>query len=323
MDGRQRYKVIREVAEMAVANGNGTVFGGYVRDFIRHEHAAKKFYASHKKETYTDPSVSPDTLDRLVVPNDIDVHFESDADYRVFRTALRSNFYNVRVTRIENVYTSDCLVRHLKLRVNLELGANDVARCVFKGKSGLAKEVFMAELLRRISSSSISTEPFDIDVLISGQRDPPFTDLDFQCNGLVMNATGIGLCKWLKNGRTPTGIYRMLDTIITDIKSNRAVVETLKRSRWDKMAGKGWDIMGGGVEKVKKQGEICTLCLEDLQPDEVYKFSCCNASYHRPCMSKIISSGQTAIADTGRCPHCRQAIDLFSDEIGVFGGEDV
>jgi hypothetical protein len=183
----------------------------------------------------------------------------------------------------------------------------------------MVREIFMTEMYRHLESMSMSTDPIDIDVLICDKTDPPFNNLDFQCNGLIMNKHGIGLCTQLKRSLNSIGIVRKLDTITTDIRNNRAVLVSLKSGRWDKMASKGWDIVGGVVEKVKKDGERCTLCLDDLQPEEVYKFNCCNASYHRPCMGKIISSGNTAIADTGKCPHCRQWIGMFSEEIPVFG----
>jgi hypothetical protein len=159
----------------------------------------------------------------------------------------------------------------------------------------------------------------DIDILVSDNCNPPFNNLDFQCNGLVMNENGIGLCSELKKRLTPVGVHRSLMNIMADIDRKTAVLVNIKGQRWDKMADKGWEIVGGCVEKRNECDATCTLCLDDIQSDCVYKFSCCNASYHRKCMARIITTGQTAVVDTNRCPHCRQGMYLSPEEVELFG----
>jgi hypothetical protein len=319
MDGRQQYMMYTELVDVAIAQG-GTVFGGYVRDFLRHEHAAKKFYETHKNNTdYANPEVSPETRDRLLIPSDIDVHFKNKMDYRKFRTELRGNFYHTDVVRVENIYTNDTHVHHLKLRVGICLEMGHIVRSLKGIRSGIAREVLLPELARCIESMSMPTFSVDIDILVSEKCNPPFNNLDFQCNGLVMNENGIGLCSELKKGMTPFGIHRSLMSIMANIERKTAVLVNIKGHRWDKMASKGWDIVGGCVEKRNECDATCTLCLDDVQPDCVYKFICCNASYHRKCMAKIITTGQTAVVDTNRCPHCRQGVYLSPEEVELFG----
>jgi hypothetical protein len=36
-------------------------------------------------------------------------------------------------------------------------------------------------------------------------------------------------------------------------------------------------------------------------------------------MAKIITTGQTAVVDTERCPHCRQGMYLTPEEVELFG----
>lgn len=317
MDGRQQYMMYSELVEVAIAQG-GTVFGGYVRDFLRHEHTAKKFYENHKNNTdYANPEVSPETRDRLLIPSDIDVHFKNNIDYRKFRTALKGKFYQLSVVKLENIYTNDMRVHHIKLRVGLCIEIRQIMRII--ALTGVAREVLLPELTRCIEGMSMPTFSVDIDILVSENCNPPFNNLDFQCNGLVMNENGIGLCSELKKRLTPVGVHRSLMNIMADIDRKTAVLVSLKGQRWDKMEGKEWNIIGGCVEKRNECDATCTLCLDDVQYDCVYKFSCCNASYHRKCMAKIITTGQTAVVDTDRCPHCRQGMYLTPEEVELFG----
>lgn len=322
MDGRQQCKMFTEIAELAISECNGTVFGGYVRDFLRHENAAKKFYETHKGATpddYANPEVSPETSDRCLIPKDIDVHFRHSRDYRKFRTELRCKFYQANVVQIENVYTTDTKVHHIKMNVSMGLEIAQIVRSLQGIRMGVAREVLLPELTRCVEGMSIPSFNISIDILVSEKLSPPFSELDFECNGLVLTKDGIGLCSELKKGLSPLGVHRTLMNVTADIDRKIAVVASLKKPRWEKMTSKGWDLVGGNIEKRNKCGEVCTLCLEDIEAACVYKFSCCNGSYHRMCMAKIITTGQTSVVDTHRCPHCRQRLDLESDEVEMFG----
>jgi hypothetical protein len=296
-----------EIVDTAIGEG-GTVFGGYVRDFLRHENSAKKFYeALGKKEDYSDASVSPDTLDRLLIPSDIDVHFRDQVGYKKFVASLRDRFYNIKAKRASNMYTEDSSVHHIKLQAKPGLER------LSDGSNGIARELIL-QCISRVNVPSV-----EIDVLISATSEPPFNQLDFHCNGLVMTKDGIGLCSDLKKGRSPFGVYRTLSTVMSNIDSKVAVVFQFKGHRWEKMVGKGWEILGENVDKRRIEGEVCTLCLDDIPSDQVYRFSCCKASYHSGCMAKIITMGQTAVADTKKCPHCRQYLCLEPEEVKLFG----
>jgi hypothetical protein len=311
-----------EITELAISECNGTVFGGYVRDFLRHETAAKKFYEDHKSATpddYANPDFSPETSDRRIIPSDIDVHFRHAKDYRKFRTELKSKFYQANVIQIENVYTADTKVHHIKMNVSMCLEIGQILRSLGGIRRGVAREVILPELTRCVEGMSIPTFFISIDILVSENTSPPFSDLDFECNGLVLTKDGIGLCSELKKGLSSVGVHRTLMNIMADIDRNKAILVNLKRHRWEKMATKGWDIVGGSIEKRNECDATCTLCLDEIESDCVYKFNCCNASYHRMCMAKIITTGQTAVVDTHKCPHCRQRMDLSPDEVELFG----
>lgn len=324
MDGRQKFLMFKEVAEIAIKE-NGTVFGGYVRDSIRHDHAATKFYETHNRKDFTNMEVSPDTIDRLLIPSDIDIHFKTYKEYRLFRSALKGSFYCSTITKIENIYTNGSPnVSHLKMRVGLELSIGHVVSNMKSiRKSPLACEILLPELTRCMASMSTPTDHIDVDILISKDSVPPFDNtLDFACNGLVMNIDGVSMCSEIKKGMSPFGIHRTFQGILSDIYEKRAKLITLKEHRWNKMAEKGWDLLGGNIEKIRSIDEsetTCTLCLDAISKSDIYKFSCCNAKYHRVCIAKIMTKGVAAVVDTDRCPHCRQTIILDSSEVEIFG----
>lgn len=298
MDGRQRYLALQEIVDTAIECG-GVVFGGYVRDFILHEHAATQFYMKHTADEYSDPSISPETIDRLLIPSDIDVRFETKMQYRQFRGILKQKLYQTTVSGLDNIYIEGPSIHHIKLRAQLTIHPDQVvARLGIRG--GMAMEVITPELHRVLESMDINTPPIDIDVLIT-KKYPTFEKLDFQCNGLVMDKNGISLGSELRNG-SPFGNFRTYSRVLDDIRAKRAVMIRFIDKRWEKMAGKGWTMVGDGIEKVHTEECVCTLCLDDISIDCVYKFKCCNAHYHPSCMGRIISQH---ILGTGKCPHCR------------------
>ena len=322
MDGRQKYMMFKEIVEHAIECG-GRVFGGYVRDFLIHEEAAKRFYAqNYTNEQYSDKEVSPDTLDRFLIPSDVDVRFETIEQYKNFRNLLRGAYYNVVATPgISTMYTDDetAPVRIKKLKVGFDITSQLVIRSLNIPHGSMARSVLLPELVRRLDGMSISSDVINIDVLLT-TAEPPFNKLDFMCNGLVMDKNGIHICEDLKRGLSAFGIHRVYQRILDDINHKRAVLVNLYPHRWDKMAAKGWDLIGGNVEKIKSTDETCLICHDDIKMDDAYRLLCCkNVKYHFDCLAQQITYPTTGIADSGKCPHCRQGIYLTSKEVEVFG----
>lgn len=317
MDERQQYLSFKEVVELAIECG-GTVFGGFPRDFVRKEHFCLEFFKTHKKEDFTNPEVSPETIDRLLLPKDLDIHFKTKPEYLTFRQSLKGAFYRTSVTGIDNVYARDMpQVHHIKLVAFLDLDIGRVVKSLGIRK-GVAKEVILPQLAQRLEGMEISSTPINIDILIS-RGEPPFAELDFNCNGLIINKDGLRLCEDLKKGLSPFGVHRTFMKVIEDIEHKRAIVVNLKEHRWDKMAEKGWDLLGAAVEKVNKCGEECLICLQAIEPGDVHKLNCCNAYYHFECLSHQITYPNRGIVDSGKCTHCRQPFDMTAKEVTVFG----
>lgn len=310
----------KEIVEHAIESG-GTVFGGYVRDFLRHENAAKTYYAqNHSNEQYSDQTISTDTLDRLLVPVDIDVKFETTEQYTKFRNLLRGAHYKVTaIPGISTMYVDDETVRLKKLTVGFDITSQSVIRALNMPPGSMTKNILLPELVRRLEGMQLTSDFISIDVLLT-TADPPFNKLDFMCNGLVMDKDGIHMCNDLMTNLNAFGVHRVYQRILDDIIHKRAVLVNLYPKRWDKMAAKGWDLIDGNVEKVSVLGETCLICHDDIEPDDAYRLNCCkNVNYHFECLSRQITHEVTGIMDSGKCPHCRQKIQLTDTEVKVFG----
>lgn len=303
METKTKYLLMTDVVDVAVENG-GTIFGGYVRDFIIHEHNAKKFYEEeeNKPSDYADPSVSPHTYEgRTLVAKDIDIHFKTDEQFVAFKKALRArsfSFYQRR-KRLGFEYTRTCWTLNLKLMLSI---------------CGVAGSVSFGLLKKQLKGIKpiVPGSNFSIDVVIDNENVPPFSDsLDFACNGLIMDANGIQLCDQLSRERSSRGNFRVLHSIMDDIVKKHAYAMKFTFHRWNKMdEKKTWQILGDQsfVNKISKK-EDCIIChCEDAQ----YKLTCCNAMYHVNCLKRTLQN------DHSRCAHCRREMHMGEEEMKFF-----
>lgn len=292
---KTRYVLMKEVAELAIAQG-GTVFGGFVRDFVIHEDGAKRFYSDDKNtlEEYSNSSVSPETFeDRTLVPKDIDVRFKCVNAFNAFKKELRDRSYRIMRTR-RNAYT--CWTIDVSLQVILQAAPCSVAHSVLKNH------------LKSVSSS-VPGGDFSIDVVLGDVED---TGLDFECNGLIMDGEGVRLGAHLSSGLTPIGKFRILQNVLEDIKNKRAYATSPKAHRWKKMDSRsGWNIMGETtiVNKMCDAKDDCLICHGG---DACYKLTCCNAFYHFECLSRAVTH------NSNTCAHCRRNMFFSEEETKLF-----
>lgn len=303
----EKYLLTREIAHAAI-DCEGTIFGGYVRDFILHDHASKQFYKKGTRESYSDPSTSPETIDRLLIPRDVDVHFTKFCQYRKFKYKLHLLGLKSSIVKKDFHYSSHSF-RHIKLNVHGSITEQDIRRHL----SG-----FSNVLLSRFSCEPF-TLPFmiSVDVVISSDASPPFNNLDFECNGLIMNKNGIELCEDLAKGRIPEGKFRIFTSIVDDIKNKVArSYSEIDGLRWDKMIERsGWTVQSDHIEKVPCTcTDECIVCHEPIE-EYVYKFRCCSARYHSECIGQLIAN---KCLEKSSCIHCRQHLELTQDEIDLF-----
>lgn len=294
------YRTKKLIGEI-VTDCEGTIFGGFVRDVIRREYMCDQFYKMHKVG-FEDASVDPSTSDRLLVPSDIDCHFKTERGYYLFASKLRQAGFKIAKRYARGLYTADADgAKHLKLTVTVPCTLRELKAILVN-----ALPISIGcEIVHNITFTSVVTpEPVDIDVIIHPTKCPPFSNLDYLCNGLVMDSQGIHLSEMLYEHLKPFDRYRIMQDIISNIHDKIARVHLPPDSnRFNKMVEKGWNVVNESFERVVKSDEMCLLCHETCESINCYKLKCCSAHYHKHCIGRAITEFMSV---RGACMHCNQ-----------------
>ena len=312
---------------------NGLVFGGAVRDIYARDYNARQFYEtvgySRATEFYLDDEYREEYKDRMMIPKDLDAS--------IHHTKLSLFF---QILKDKNIQVKTLFTRDAKTYLpNINVEPNEITHWRLELRPylfvKLDKPSFVSDLLRKefetimTKMNQVKTEvgTVIVDLLVNQtdkEMDPPFGDLDFECNGLILSKDGIRLSRCLHDrwqSRTfPLELDDKLAKIKKDILQKRAVPIPQKLSpkmayRTSKMVLKGYtihmqDIITLENDKVPKQEEqpCCILCHEEFTNTKHYKLSCCEAHYHEKCLVLTAFKGKTALMRTHACIMCRQRV---------------
>ena len=306
------------------------IYGGFLRDNLLHDYMANKFYGStidESFENYNNPKVKPETSLRTLVPQDIDVIFESVGHYHIFLENLEMNGYHIKqnYTDCNNVYgvtqetsdDDDDDIKRFKINVRSNSGIQDLSN----------------HNIRLIDVDYADTV-INIDITIKKTYSPSF---DFLCNSLIISSSGFVF-------REQTPCFNSVDALIhsktqelvmiNEIKSQihkmEAVVDlkkvnVLSQYRIEKMVEKGWKIMIHSRRKsfyqasIEDGDNVCAICSERFDEINIVpgvhsllngmKFNCCLSSYHASCL--IDNIDVTSSEDDYRCIKCSKVAMQF------------
>lgn len=158
-----------------------------------------------------------------------------------------------------------------------------------------------------------------------GQPMPPFANLDFECNGLVLTRDGLGLSEHLKatlGARdNPMRQQREIARILGETLEWKARLAKPAPAdyRVQKMARKGFRVVGW--QRVREVAEPCAeghciICHGELDGAH-YKLSCCEARYHARCLERAGTLGANPLRESETCPMCRQSAPGLAADVGV------
>jgi hypothetical protein len=302
-----QYIMMTRIAQAAL-DTEGAIFGGYVRDKIIHDNGARKFYRQNPdatKEQYNDREFHPESVDRLLMPEDIDVLFEKPGMLDTFVKVVlrRYPILKVRTKRRPFPY--------------VEEGGQRVTmyKLVFSAKP--LKDFIKTSCPFPVVLDGVNDTPtlsVNVDVVVTDQA--VHAGLDYECNGLIMRRDSITASHGLP-GDQASNLVR----IISDIEQRIAVEVIFSGRRFTKMVNRpGWQILGGLIERPLNREGDCLLCLSSVTKGEALKLSCCSALYHPKCLETSLNTEHTGVLDKGRCFHCRRPVELgVSREAGVVG----
>lgn len=293
-----------------VLDSKGIIFGGFVRDYILHDTAAIAYYqrqTDKNKEIqlanndlvahsdYDNENYEPDTIDRLLLPNDIDVMFHDRAALNDFEAKVRN---------------SDCFTLYKKIEKNQQY---------FKGlprSSQYSKWIIKVKVPPLMQSYLVNQPSFPLDIIVSNdeQQLPPLGACDFECNKMIMFQVHGQEIITMHNKYKFAGIRhdKHVQNVKSDIIKKKAKFISRDYCSWrlQKMLDKGFEIETDSMMvKVVGADDVCILCHMTIG-DLFIKRKCCNAVYHPTCMEKIITK-------CDKCPSCRKMFSPFNSCIDI------
>lgn len=278
-----QLRIMRDIANIAIAAG-GEIFGGYVRDSI----ILEETYSEKLEEVYKNSAPPEFEIDEKFMPVDIDVSFKTPREYNIFVRFLTKKKYKVS----KNTATDQYIFGHKKLTVDVEVDVFDLIR------RNLPTTVSSSAIEQFIRPMSFAKR-VHVDVIVSDTR-PPYSDLDFECNGLLMSVGGLTLCDQLAEKKSILQKFETLTRIVGDIKDRKAIIVRSKIQRIQKMLGKKWNIVG---HSEIENGDSCIICAVPFKNDG-FKLKCCSAAYHDTCLLRTTER-------FGECIQCKKEWNIY------------
>jgi hypothetical protein len=353
------YQIKKEIAEIILQVG-GHIFGGYVRDKLLHDSHAQKFYTLHGIESaalYSDLTTNPELSGRWLCPNDIDCYMIADnigkmlVDLEAAKMHVRKVFERDPTEYLPNLNIPAGSMRHHKYVVNIfnQHHISDIAvtiRTMLHRNTinliGEELDTFLRGLHRqRAVGSTNKFANIHIDIFSPvvaadfSKYEAPFSNLDFECNGLIYTESGIHLSRSVcgRAIQMPLDNFQKLAKVIDDIDNRIAKVVslTVSSTRINKMINKDWNIEGNefkivdtrcrggdgggaGAGAENDSSSCCLICHENFSEiNPAYKMLCCQANYHLGCLVQTCNEGVAAICRTGNCVMCRKPVHIMTE----------
>jgi hypothetical protein len=252
-------------------------------------------------------------------------------------------------------YLRDCTIRHGQVR-HYRFIVNSMHHNIHSLKKQfnpiLHTMPAFIELLKNFEQNmhNFPLKSFDLDLMVIKTTtnslstvDAPFGNLDFECNGLIMDKYGIRLSEFVKPLiKNPIQRQRELVRVLDDILQKKAIMcerVTLQRSK--KMLAKDWLIQSRNIRIVNNNylteqsesssddgssstGGHCIICHDECENPH-YKLSCCDARYHGKCLVECWNnSSEHSIKRTRKCPMCRISLYGTNDaDLYPFHTDDI
>lgn len=330
------WKLKNRVIEVVVQSG-GVVFGGAARDKYLHDKHAMDFYRAATGQAYDDRDALPHLFGRWVVPRDVDAYIHADKLAAMIKALEQSFVVKHTFTRDPKKYIPDLdvaegVLEHRRYRLYPVVAGQAVAN-LCRGMSCVVRRALqdaIAAMKEAMVELQEALPPILVDVMVSkvpaDERQPcaPFGDVDFLCNGLLLDQAGFRITPLLAPVTScPTRKARLLYDVFDQIERREAVVSKCPQAyRVAKMRGKGWTINCNHAFLVVREArggasaDVCIICHNDLGADD-YRLTCCQARYHEECLIQAAEKGPGAMLLTHKCIMCKQSTRGLRGDITI------
>ena len=323
-----------------VIKNDGEVFGGAVRDKYLHDIHARNFYEQFAKDGicyhmkdiyYSNKSYHPEFFGRWIIPNDIDAYIHvSKLDNLVKKLSSFGQVIKVfshdPSQYLQNIVLNENEVKHNCYKIYPSIGI-DIQYIL----ASMADHHCNVEKLKELIALANTEFEIKLDLIVyMKENNKNFNNLDFECNGLIMNNKSIKLCDHLLavrqiNKYDVVEVMEYTMKVLNDIKNRKAIYcnqssnqNIFPIERINKMTLKEWTVLGffKKIEIIDNDPEYeghCLMC-HDALPKVMLKFTCCDARYHPKCMIQALDVGNTAIVATEKCLMCKKdLINIYRD----------
>jgi len=273
-----KWILIKSLMHNVVLRFGCVIFGGAVRDFIRHNYASCKFYKSCNSTKYDDPLILPEWNDRFLIPSDIDL-FITKSQHDNFKKYLYTKGYYY--TEIKK-----CCLSYINPL--LHNGQYTLIKC---------------EIVY-IANGKIYSIKLDTIICLSSTIVIPHMESDFSVNKLIMTQDGIFQhnCNW------------SYDDIELHIQNKEAYCYSdISPIRYEKLNKKGWKTImqySTFIFKLVNTEETCVICLDPLKIGdvEILPRKCkCKYSYCYNCLKYSLKTTSCLMCKKEMCFHMKKA----------------
>jgi hypothetical protein len=334
-----QYKLRRSL-EKDVLDFGGVIFGGHVRDVLLHDMHAQEFYGVGDTERYSDLDHFPNLQGRMVISSDIDCYMMADNVCHFISRLAKKNLVISKVFErkdakeyLPRLSVPKGVLGHVRYGIKcfdsykLKKIRTAINKTLHRGARDFIKDHvddFLGSIRRYVSCIQ---RPLTLDILVADNLDffkysPPFGNIDFECNALLMTRSGITMSPMLYPALSLTERHNKLTTIMEDIKQMKARyadVDDISAYRVSKMRRKGWTIERKMIIKEEEAtNEICLICHGSIPNDDHYRLQCCNARYHLDCLKKAMCDNSAySVQNTHKCMMCQQPTDAWKETVLV------
>jgi len=330
---KSQWKLNNKLINVIIEN-DGEIFGGAVRDKYLHDTHSFEFYNIINKlieenvqktidinALYNDKSFHPELFGRWVVPNDIDalIHIDKYDNLiekikekmggemkKLYSRDLKIYFPNIKIEENQ--------VRHERFHIT-PIDKKKIVSLLIDIRKLVPYEMKDYLLNLNCFAKTIQTmKPIILDLIVllkDVKYDPPFGNIDFECNSLIMDRDSIRLSSQFEKSQNPSMITDFLTKILNDILQKKAVFIYNNGYSWNrlcKMISKQWTIEG-----IFKDIEIvnepftghCIICHE-VFCNKMMKLKCCDSRYHPKCLLIAMESGTSSILSKSKCIMCQK-----------------
>ena len=269
---KSEWKLKNKLINLIIQN-DGEIFGGAVRDKYLHDTHSFEFYNIIKAQIednqkknirdpidinalYSDKTFHPELFGRWVLPNDIDAIIHIDKYDNLIQKITE------KFGEMKKLYTRD-LKRYFQ---NINIAENQIRHERFLITPINKSKIFsLLNDIRKIIPYEMGTDllhlnhfartirtmrPIRLDLMVAltaEKCDPPFGNIDFECNSLIMNKDSIRFSSRLEKSQNPAMITYFLTKILKDILQKKAIFIYNTDYPWNrvsKMVHKQWTIEG-------------------------------------------------------------------------------